>query len=83
MFDMFIKIGAIKGESKDDRHRDEIEVQSWAWGEAQSGGPRRRGQGLASRQGWTRFRRRGPSGERARSDRRQVRGVGARGPSGR
>ena len=39
MVDMFIKIGAIKGESKDDRHRDEIEVQSWAWGEAQSAGP--------------------------------------------
>ena len=39
MFDMFIKIGAIKGESKDDRHRDEIEVVSWAWGESQSSGP--------------------------------------------
>ncbi|MCD2441445.1 type VI secretion system tube protein Hcp [Agromyces sp. SYSU K20354] len=36
MIDMFIKIGAIKGESKDARHRDEIDVLSWAWGESQS-----------------------------------------------
>ena len=39
MFDMFIKIGAIKGESKDAKHPDEIEVLSWAWGESHSSGP--------------------------------------------
>jgi type VI secretion system secreted protein Hcp len=35
--DMFLKIesarkGAIKGESQDSKHRDEIEVLSWSWG---------------------------------------------------
>lgn len=29
---MFIRIGEIKGESHDSRHKDEIEVVSWAWG---------------------------------------------------
>ena len=28
---VFAKIGDIKGESNDDRHRDEIEVLSWSW----------------------------------------------------
>jgi type VI secretion system secreted protein Hcp len=35
--DIFAKIGDIKGESLDNRHRDEIEVLSWSWGVAQSG----------------------------------------------
>ena len=35
--DMFIKIGDIKGESKDDSHKDEIDILSWSWGESQSG----------------------------------------------
>lgn len=30
--DIFIKIGDIKGESTDDKHKDEIEVLSWSWG---------------------------------------------------
>ena len=30
--DAFIKIIDIQGESRDSRHRDEIEVLSWAWG---------------------------------------------------
>ncbi|MFI3221372.1 MAG: type VI secretion system tube protein Hcp [Methylococcales bacterium] len=30
--DMFIKIGDIKGESKDSKHKDEIEMLSWGWG---------------------------------------------------
>jgi type VI secretion system secreted protein Hcp len=34
--DIFAKIGDIKGEARDDRHRDEIEVLSWAWGLSQS-----------------------------------------------
>jgi type VI secretion system secreted protein Hcp len=29
---IFIRIGEIKGESRDSRHRDEIEVLSWAFG---------------------------------------------------
>jgi type VI secretion system secreted protein Hcp len=35
--DIFIKIGDIKGESNDSKHKDEIEVLSWSWGVAQSG----------------------------------------------
>ena len=30
--DIFAKIGDIKGESFDDKHKDEIEVLSWSWG---------------------------------------------------
>ncbi len=29
---MFIKIDTIKGESQDDKHKDEIDVLSWSWG---------------------------------------------------
>ena len=29
---IFLKIGDIKGESTDDKHKDEIEVFSWSWG---------------------------------------------------
>jgi type VI secretion system secreted protein Hcp len=35
--DMFIKIGDIKGESRDDKHKDEIDVLAWSWGMSQSG----------------------------------------------
>src|SRR6187431_2273637 len=34
--DTFIKIGSIKGESTDDKHKEEIEVLSWSWGVASS-----------------------------------------------
>ena len=37
--DIFAKIGDIKGESQDPRHRDEIEVLSWSWGVMQSVAP--------------------------------------------
>lgn len=30
--DMFLKLTGIKGESADAKHKDEIEVLSWAWG---------------------------------------------------
>ncbi len=42
--DIFAKIGDIKGESLDDKHKDEIEVLSWSWGvtNAGCGGKRRR-----------------------------------------
>jgi type VI secretion system secreted protein Hcp len=33
----FLKIGDIKGESKDSKHKDEIEVESYSWGVSQSG----------------------------------------------
>ncbi len=35
--DQFIKIGDIKGESQDDKHKDEIDVLAWSWGMSQSG----------------------------------------------
>jgi type VI secretion system secreted protein Hcp len=31
-FDAFLKLGDIKGESLDDTHKDEIEIQSFHWG---------------------------------------------------
>jgi type VI secretion system secreted protein Hcp len=30
--DMFLKVDGIKGESKDSKHKDEIDVLSWSWG---------------------------------------------------
>ena len=36
--DIFAKIGDIKGESLDDKHKDEIEVLSFSWGVTSSGG---------------------------------------------
>jgi type VI secretion system secreted protein Hcp len=35
--DMFLKLGDIKGESNDDKHKDELDVLSWSWGMTQSG----------------------------------------------
>ena len=32
--DIFVKLGDIKGESLDDKHKDEIEILSWSWGVA-------------------------------------------------
>ena len=29
---IFLKIGNIKGESTDSKHKDEIDVFSWSWG---------------------------------------------------
>jgi type VI secretion system secreted protein Hcp len=37
MADMFIKIGDIKGESADVKHKDEIDVLAWSWGMSQTG----------------------------------------------
>jgi len=34
---IFARIGAIKGESQDARHKDEIEVLTWSWGVSHSG----------------------------------------------
>ena len=35
--DMFLKISDIKGESRDGKHKDEIDVLAWSWGMSQSG----------------------------------------------
>jgi type VI secretion system secreted protein Hcp len=37
--DMFIKIGDLKGESVDDKHKEEIDVLAWSWGMSQSDTP--------------------------------------------
>jgi type VI secretion system secreted protein Hcp len=34
---MFLKLDGIKGESGDSKHKDEIDIESWSWGLAQSG----------------------------------------------
>ncbi len=34
--DMFLKIDGIKGESSDDKHKDEIQIESFSWGLAQA-----------------------------------------------
>lgn len=35
--DIFLEIAEIPGESEDDKHKDQIEVLSWSWGESQVG----------------------------------------------
>lgn len=35
--DIFMKMGDIKGESQDSKHKDEIAVLSWSWGVTNSG----------------------------------------------
>jgi len=35
--DVFLKLGTIKGESKDSKHAGEIDVVSWSWGVSQTG----------------------------------------------
>jgi type VI secretion system secreted protein Hcp len=35
--DIFAKLGDIKGESLDDKHKDEIEIMSFSWGVSNSG----------------------------------------------
>jgi len=35
--DYFLKIDGIEGESQDDKHKNEIDLQSWSWGETQVG----------------------------------------------
>lgn len=32
----YLKIGDIKGESTDDKHKDEIEILSWSWGTSEA-----------------------------------------------
>ena len=43
--DMFLKLGDIKGESTDSKHKDEIDVLAWSWGESDSTAPARRNKG--------------------------------------
>jgi len=47
--DIFAKIGDIKGESLDDKHKDEIEVLSWSWGVSNTATGQHGGGGAAGR----------------------------------
>jgi type VI secretion system secreted protein Hcp len=35
--DIFLKIDGIQGESKDDKHKNEIELLAWSWAQTQTG----------------------------------------------
>lgn len=35
--DMFLKIDGVKGESKDSKHKGEIDILAWSWGMSNSG----------------------------------------------
>lgn len=35
--DMFLKLDDVKGESKDSKHKEEIDILAWSWGMSQSG----------------------------------------------
>lgn len=37
LVDYYLKIDGIPGESKDDKHKDEIDIESFSWGESQQG----------------------------------------------
>ncbi len=47
--DVFLKLGTIKGESKDSKHEGEIDVLSWSWGIAQTGSMGKGGGGGAGK----------------------------------
>jgi type VI secretion system secreted protein Hcp len=47
--DIFIKIDTIKGESRNDKHKDEIDVESFSWGMTQGGTMHKSGGGGAGR----------------------------------
>jgi type VI secretion system secreted protein Hcp len=47
--DIFAKLGDIKGESLDDKHKDEIEVLSWSWGVTHAGAKGAGGGGRAGK----------------------------------
>jgi type VI secretion system secreted protein Hcp len=47
--DYFLKIDGIEGESTDDKHKNEIDVMSWSWGETNSGDSAGRGGGGAGK----------------------------------
>jgi type VI secretion system secreted protein Hcp len=38
-FDYFLRVDGIQGESADAKHKGEIDVLSWSWGETQATGP--------------------------------------------
>ena len=53
--DIFVKIGDIKGESQDAKHKGEVEVLSWSWGVAQTGGTGQGGGGGSGKPSFSDF----------------------------
>jgi type VI secretion system secreted protein Hcp len=51
--DVFLKLGDIKGESKDSKHAGEIDVLSWSWGVSQTGSMGHGGGGGAGKANFT------------------------------
>ncbi|HEX8615285.1 MAG TPA: type VI secretion system tube protein Hcp [Telluria sp.] len=49
--DMFLKIDDVKGESRDSKHKDELDVLAWSWGLSQSGTTHMGGGGGAGKVG--------------------------------
>lgn len=49
LVDYFLKIEGIEGESPDSKHKNEIEIESFSWGETQSGTMARGGGGGAGK----------------------------------
>ena len=47
--DYFLKFDGIKGESADVKHKDEIDVESWSWGETHPVPPERAAAGEPAR----------------------------------
>jgi len=47
--DYFLKFDGIKGESADAKHKDEIDIEAWSWGETHAGGPAGGGGGGAGK----------------------------------
>ena len=47
--DYFLKIEGVEGESTDDKHKNEIDVLSWSWGETNAGSHAGRGGGGAGK----------------------------------
>lgn len=43
MVDYFLKIDGVEGESQDSKHKGEIDLESWSWGETNSGDAATRG----------------------------------------
>lgn len=41
--DYFLKVDGIEGESTDDKHKNEIDLESWSWGETNGGDAAHRG----------------------------------------
>lgn len=39
LVDYFLRIDGVQGESADDKHKGEIDVQSWSWGESHAASP--------------------------------------------